>query len=198
MLAALIAFLVQAPSPEISSVYTEIDTCMETPGPAPINERCVGYAGWVIHIGASEHSAGLAYSDRARDEQLSQRPITTGLYQGFDRTIEWRVRRADDDWIAFATIHRWTSRTPVFDAETGAQAGETDIDAHLLVVSVLREDGPIGACHAAYIDVREVYDANTVARRFTDLMADRFRCGIDDPYRIGAGEAAMLMERGRL
>lgn len=194
----IIALAVQDAPPEISSVYTEMSDCVEIAGPALVNESCDGYGGWTVLVSASDHSAGLAYSDRARDEQFAQRPITDGQFQSFERTLEWRVRRHDQAWIPFATIHRWRSGTQVVDADTGAFTGEVETNSHLLVVTALRPEGPIGACHAAYVDVREVYEANIVARQFADAMADAFRCGIDAPYVIGAGEAARLMERGRL
>lgn len=185
----------------VSSVYVELTECEAVDGDAPVNERCEGYAGWDVRISASEHSASLAYSDRAMAEQFMQNPVTGGLDQSFSRTIEWRVRATesgDGGWTPFATIHRWKAGAPVFDPDTGIPTGEWRTDAEVLVVTALREDGPIGACHAAYVDVQEVYDANTVARAFADSMADEFRCGVDDPYQIGAGEAARLMERGRL
>jgi hypothetical protein len=185
----------------VSSAYSELTECEAVDGDAPVNELCDGYAGWDVHISASEHSASLAYSDRAMAEQFMQNPVTGGLDQSFSRTIEWRVRAAesgDGGWTPFATIHRWTATSPVFDPDTGMPSGDWRTEAEVLVVSALREEGPIGACHAAYIDVQEVYDANTVARAFADSMADEFRCGIDQTYQIGAGEAARLMERGRL
>lgn len=198
LLAAFALITVQDGPPSISSVYTDIADCVSVDGPAQFTQRCAGYSGWTLTIGASEHSTGLAYSDRAVAEQFLQRPITDGLYQSFDPRIEWRVTPVDAGWEAFATIHRWRSSTPVIDPETGVATGETRTDSEVLVVTALRPDGPIGACHAAYVDARTVYDANTVARRFADAMADEFRCGVDAPYEIGAGEAVILNERGRL
>jgi hypothetical protein len=197
MITAFLFLTLLAAQGEVSSAYTELADCVETDGPAPINEVCEGYAGWRVFIGASDHSAGLAYSERARGEQLAQRPITGGLFQSFSSTVEWRVRRVSGAWTPFATIHRWNSVTPELD-ETGSPTGEFRTEAESLVVTALREAGPIGACHAAYVDVQGVYDANSVARAFADMMADDFRCGLDEPYRIGAGEAARLMELGRL
>lgn len=199
MLALMIITLAaQDAPPEVSSAYSELSSCVEIEGPAPINERCEGYGGWTVFVSASDHSSGLAYSNRARDEQFTQRPITDGQFQSFERTIEWRVRQLDEAWAPFATIHRWRSGTQVVDPDTGAFTDEIETNSHLLVVTALRAQGPIGACHAAYVDVREVYEANIVARQFADAMADEFRCGIDAPYEIGAGEAAQLRERGRL
>ena len=192
------ALALQVSEGDISSGYSELENCVEVEGPAPVNERCPGYGGWSVYIGASELSAGVAYSDRARAEQLAQRPIAEGASQDVSRTIEWRVRRVDAAWRPFATIHRWYALVPDESAPAGADGPALRRASELLVVSVLREDGPIGACHAAYLDVQEIYDVNTVARRFADRMADEFRCGIDTPYAIGAGQAALLMERGRL
>ena len=183
---------------EISSAYAEPENCVEIEGPAPITERCDGYAGWTLYIGASDHSASIAYSERAWQEQLMQNPISDGVYQGFVPRIEWRVRRIDETWTPFATIHRWTSATPLLDPETGDFTGEEEENSHLLVVTALRPEGAIGACHVGYVDVREVYDSNTIARVFADAMSDDFRCGIDEPYWVGAGEALILERRGRL
>ena len=198
MMGELMALALQVSEGDISSVYSELEECVAVEGPAPVNERCPGHGDWSVYVGASEHSAGLAYSDRARAEQLAQRPITDGVSQGISRTLEWRVRRVDGAWAAFATIHRWSSVVLDDTAPVTSDGPVMRTQTELLVVSVLREDGPIGACHAAYLDVQEVYDANTVARVFADRMADGFRCGIDMPYVIGAGQAALLMERGRL
>ena len=198
MLADPMALALQVSEGDISSGYSELEDCVEVEGPAPVNERRRGYGGWVVSVGAREHSAGVAYSDRARAEQLAQRPIAEGASQDVSRTIEWRVRRVDAAWRPFATIHRWYALVPDESAPAGADGPALRRASELLVVSVLREDGPIGACHAAYLDVQEIYDVNTVARRFADRMADEFRCGIDTPYAIGAGQAALLMERGRL
>ena len=198
MPAELMALALQVSEGDISSGYSQLEDCPAVEGPAPVNERCPGYGGWSVYVGASEHSAGLAYSGRARAEQFAQRPITDGISQSFARTIEWRVRWSGGAWTPFATIHRWYSVTSHEGAPASKDRPAVDIGTELLVVSVLREDGPIGACHAAYLDVQEVYQVNDVARRFADQMADGFRCGIDAPYQIGAGEAALLMERGRL
>jgi hypothetical protein len=180
---------------EIQSGYSSLEDCVEVEGSAPINRRCSGYAGWDVYIGASEHSAGVAFSDRARDEQLAQRAVSGGLYQSFLERIEWRVRRSGGDWSPFATIHRWTASTPLIDDETGDFTGEVETVAEVLVVAALREEGPIGACHIAYVDTTEVHDANSVARAVADRDADGFRCGVDAPVRIGPGEAAQLMTR---
>ncbi|MGJ3230393.1 MAG: hypothetical protein ACFE0P_01185 [Oceanicaulis sp.] len=183
---------------EIQSAYTRLEACEEIEGPALVNERCEGYGGWTVYVGASDHSAGLAFSERARDEQMMQRPVTRGAFQSFASTLEWRVRRTGEAWVPFATIHRWTASTPIYDEAAGDFTGEMEVHEHVLAVAALREDGPIGACHIAYVDVSEVYDANTVARAAADLDADLFRCGFDDPVRIGAGEAVRIMARAGL
>lgn len=182
----------------VSSVYTELTGCDETDDGGGLLVRCDGHAGWDVYISAGEHSASLAYSGRAMNEQFMQNPISVGMDQYFSNTIEWRVREEAGGWTPFATIHRWMASTPIINPDTGMATGESRTDPEVLVVTALREEGPIGACHAAYLDVQEVYDANTVARAFADSMADEFRCGLDQPYRIDAGEAARLMERGRL
>lgn len=193
----LMVLALAAAQAEVSSVYTELSDCGATQAAAPVNALCDGYAGWPVHIRAGEHGAALAYSDRARDEHFLQDPFSDGRDRTVSPTIEWRVRRTGGDWTPFATIHRWSAPSSDMGSDTGADGAHTRTEAEILVVSVLRDDGPIGACHAAYLDVAEVYDANTVARRFADLLADEFRCGVDSPHRIGAGEAALLMERGR-
>ena len=196
---ALALALAQPVEPEaVSSAYSQLDRCVEIDGPAPVNERCEGYGDWTVFIGASDHSAGLAYSQRARDEQMAQRPVSGGLFQSFARVIEWRVRDEAGGWTPFATIHRWTAATPVFDDAAGDFTGAVDTVAEVLTVTALRPEGPIGACHIAYVDAREVYDANLVARAAADLDAPLFRCGEDAPVRIGAGEAVRLMERAGL
>ncbi|MEQ8406464.1 MAG: hypothetical protein RKE49_15315 [Oceanicaulis sp.] len=192
---AVLALAAHTPDGEVQSAYTRLEDCVEIEGSALVNERCEGYAGWAVFVVASEHSAGLAYSQRTRVEQQAQRPVRRGAFQSFSPVVEWRVRREADAWVPFATIHRWTSATPVYDPDAGAFTGETQTEEQVLVVTALREAGPIGACHIAYVDVTEVYDANSVARAVADLDADGFRCGYEDPVRIGAGEAVRVMAR---
>jgi hypothetical protein len=201
VLIALLALLLQpaqAAPAEVSSLYSEPDSCVAVPGPGPVTQRCQGYDGWAVYIGTSDHGAGLVISDRAWFEQFAQNPIPDGARQVLSPRVEWRVRRVGEDWKPFATIHRLTSSTADDDPAAGDFTAETAQNAQLLVVTVLRRDGPIGACHAAYVDVTTVYDANTIARLFADAMADEFRCGVDAPYEIGAAQAVRLMERGRL
>ena len=192
------ALALQVSEGDISSGYSELEDCVEVEGPAPVNERRRGYGGWVVSVGAREHSAGVAYSDRARAERLAQRPIADGASQDISRTIEWRLRRVDAAWSSFATIHRWYALVPGESAPAGADGPVMRPPTEPLVVSVLRGEGRIGAGHAAYLDVQEIHDVNASARRFADRMADAFRCGIDTPYAIGAGQAALLTEHGRL
>jgi len=185
------------PAPEtIDSAYTRLDACEEVDGRALINERCEGYAGWAVYVGASDHSAGAAFSDRGRDAQLSQNPIGHGAqFQSFSRVVEWRVRAGANGWTPFATIHRWTSGSQVYDEAAGRMTGEVEQRDNVLVVSALRETGAMGGCHVAYVDARSVTDANRVARAAADLDTGAFRCGYDEPVWIRASGAAALMAR---
>ena len=201
MLIAALALLLQpaqATPAEVSSLYSEPDSCVAVPGPGPVMQRCQGYDGWAVYIGTSDHGDELVISDRAWLEQPAQNPIAEGASQTASPRVEWRVRQVAERWVPFATIHSSTFSAAGYDPAAGEFNDEPEQNSPLLVVTVLRRDGPVATCHAAYVDVSTVPDANTIARLFADAMADGFRCGVDEPYAIGAAQATRLMERGRL
>ena len=183
---------------QVDSAYTRIGDC--TPrNPPPGYEfliaftACDGRDGWTVYSGATEHSGRIAFGDRAIERQLSETPVTSvAQFSNTSETIEWRMEDSGRGWRPFATIVRWRAMRP--EARSGAQRFELTTVEEYLVVSAL--DRRNGACHAVYVDVRQVNDANTVARRAADVMARGFECGSRAPFRIGAAQARRLMARG--
>ncbi len=175
------------------SVYSQIEACpdIETQGLAPIMVRCEAVGEWTVTIGASDHSSRAAFGSRGIEAQLSEGPLTQGLAANVQRTVEWRGVR-DGNWFApYATILRWRSLTPrAADGSVGSFEDEWVRDEEFLVVSALRTDGEVSACHAAYVDVTQVEDANAIARAVADRESKSFACGDDEVMRIGAREAA--------
>ena len=194
--AVLFAAAVSAPAAfaqSRDSVYSEIGDCPEidAEGLAPMMVRCEAVGEWTVTVGASDHTSRAAFGSRGIDAQLSESPLTFGLAANVQRTVEWRGVR-DGNWFApYATILRWRSVSPrVEEGSTGGLEDEWVRNQEFLVVSALRPDGEVSACHAAYIDVTQVEDANAIARAVADRASKAFACGEDEVLRIGAQEAA--------
>ena len=175
------------------SVYSELQDCpdIDAQGMAPIMVRCEAVGEWTVTVGASDRTSRAAFGSRGVEAQLSEGPLTQGLAANVQRTVEWRGIR-DGNWFApYATILRWRSLTPrAEDGSVGSFEDEWVRDEEFLVVSALRPEGPVGAGHAAYIDVTQVENANAVARAVADRASTSFVCGEDQVMRIGAQEAA--------
>jgi hypothetical protein len=190
LLAVIVGALMagSASAQRYDSAYSRIGDCEPRDPPEPygflsVFMACRGYGGWTVYVGATDSTARVAFGARNLDRQFSQAPLEAiGALASTGETIEWRLSGRQ----AFATILRWRV---VRRGEDGAET----LGEHL-VVSAL--EGSDSACHAAYVDVRTVPNANTVARRAADTIARGFQCGAREPVRIGPAEARRLMAGG--
>ncbi|GJL97253.1 MAG: hypothetical protein DHS20C06_10700 [Hyphobacterium sp.] len=159
------------------SELSRIDACEDRdPGDiAPFLMECESHAGYRVMMAASEHSASLAFGDNGMIEQFGEHPQINGLYVALGPVIEWRHREGEA--TPYANIVRWRAITPVYDEANGVMTGEEIVSQNVLVVSALRPDGPVSACHVAYIDASEISGANEVAHRVAARYAPGFRCG---------------------
>ena len=190
-LSAALVTAVAAIAQTRDSVYTALEACQERDAPtgAPLLLECAPQGEWRVFLGASDHASRLAVGSRGMDAQFAQSPLTRGVHQNVQRTIEWRGFRDANGFAPYATITRWRAFTPQFNQETGDFTSALVRDQDVLVVAALRADGPVSACHVAYIDAAEVGDANTIARRIADTRASEFVCG-EAVLRVDAANAA--------
>jgi len=129
---------------------------------------CEGYDDWTVHVIAGEHGASVAYSERGKDIQWRENPPRIGPFQDLGEVMEWRLGQ---DGRAFATIYR-----SIF---SGFEPGQGD--GQYLTVTALREEGPVGGCHVAYIEAAIQPGANQIARDAADYLAHDWQCGIEEP-----------------
>lgn len=179
----------------IDSAYTRDLTCGETVEGgelAPYFTVCEGYGGWRVAYGSSEHTSRIAFGDRGLDRQFGQSPELSGLDLHAGEVIEWRVVRESGGWRPFATINRWTGSVPNYDENTGEFPGGSRVNSQVLVVTALREAGPVSACHVAYVDALTVSDHNAIARLVADHETPGFDCETGGVLLVDADDAAGL------
>jgi len=188
IVSALPAGAAPATAQSFDSAYTRIGDCEPRNAPEGYEflisfMACAGYGDWVLYVGATEQTSRLAFGGRNLDQQFSETPINrVGAVSNTGDTIEWRLSGER----AFATILRWRAMRP-------GQSGFQTVEEYLVVTAL---EGGNSACHAAYVDVRTVPNANRVARRAADTIARDFQCGARAPFRIGLDEARRLMAGG--
>ncbi|MEO1040612.1 MAG: hypothetical protein AAFX09_13850 [Pseudomonadota bacterium] len=173
------------------STYTAIEDCRERDGPesAPLFFECEAMGEWRVFLGASDHSSRLAFGQRGVETQFEQSPLTRGLFQNVGDVLEWRGLSRGEWFAPYATISRWRAVTQQYDQETGEFTDQVRRDQEFLVVAALRSDGPVSACHVAYIDAAQLASANLIARQIADNRASVFMCGRDEVLRINASNA---------
>lgn len=159
------------------SEYTRFEDCEDRdPGPlAPYLQVCTTPYGYDIWFPYSEHSSAMAFGPKGIEAQLDQRPVLSGLDMVIGPVMDWRFR--DGETRPYAAIMRYRGQTPVYDQDTAEFTGETETNSNILVVIALPEDGPVSACHVAYIDAMEVPGANEIAHRVASIYAPGFQCG---------------------
>lgn len=181
LVSACLAFAGSAQdAPGDRSELSRIDACEDRdPGDiAPFLMECESHAGFRVMIAASDHSASLAFGDNGHLAQFGDGPMVGGLFTMLGPVIEWRYHDGEDK--PFANIVRWRGVLPGYDEATGQMTNEETIVANVLVVSALRPDGPVSACHVAYIDASEISGANEVAHRVAARYAPGFQCGVSE------------------
>lgn len=159
------------------SEYSRLENCQDRdPGDlAPYLEVCEGPQGRDIWLPYSEHSSAMAIGPNGIEAQFDERPVIGGLNMTIGPVIDWRYAEGEDR--PYAAIVRYRGMTPEYDPEAGDFTGRTEINDNVLVVMALRDEGPVSACHVAYIDAAEIPGANEVAFRLTARYANNFRCG---------------------
>lgn len=88
------------------------------------------------------------------------------------RKLEWRRQGLDGKMVPFATIHRWF-------------VGAGEQQRQFLVVSTVARSREAESCMVGYIDATNTQEANKMARRVADHVAEDFRCGEDRPRAYG-------------
>ncbi|WP_421787496.1 hypothetical protein [Hyphobacterium sp.] len=164
------------------SEFTRLENCEDRdPGDlAPYLQVCEGLGGREIWLPYSEHSSAMAIGHNGIDAQFDERPQLGGLDMIIGPVIDWRLAEGENE--PYAAIVRYRGMTPNYNSETGEYTGGVTTNANVLVVIALREDGPVSACHIAYIDAMQVPDANARAHALAADLAAGFRCG-QDPVR---------------
>lgn len=129
---------------------------------------CEGFAGiwYEINDGDARVSVTFGIDPDMRPEQ--RRFESFQNFNNINDVIEWRHR---GDGRPFATILRW------FIA-ISSDGGVTSKTGQVLVVSTV---GPLpgGGCVVGYVDALVNKDANGMARKIADTLAEQFECGAD-------------------
>lgn len=161
---------------DADSRYTRLfEACDERPADDEpvVFSTCPGDSAWDVNLVLGEHGAGVAFSDRGLETQWAQSAPRDGVFLSLGPVLEWRIDQADD--TPFATILRWSW-------ESWNDAGDGTVPAgQYLVVSALRGEGEVGACHVAYVEARRQPNANQIARDAADLLAPDWQCGVEEP-----------------
>jgi hypothetical protein len=162
----------------IESAYTDFDArkCRHTAGKIVEDYGswlCPGYRGVSVWLHAEDQRMYVSFGPNAAGERASGETIAhfNDAYKG---RIEWRLERPPSGKTRpFATILRWNYMVDVDDRQASGR---------MLVVTRL---GPGGVCHVGYVDARANPNANGLARELADAMARAFKCGVDEPARVG-------------
>ena len=186
---ALFPGIVQAQTApvEFSSAYTklDLDKCHlltqqdlglpelteEELGVAGGRWLCVGYNNFIVYVAEGDLRQFVSYGANAMNERAAEQTLPAFNYVG--KTIEWRVKKINNEWVPFATILRWHTAS----GEMSEDKGE------VLVVTKLE---PGNTCHVASIDAKmpaitnPKFNANEIARDFADNEVAGFDCQTDD------------------
>ncbi len=163
--------LFAAPAPAQSpadSAYTDLDTdnceiLSQVEEGESISWRCPGFRTFPVYVNAGD---GRFDVDAGLDDESFD---TIGQFNAPGPRVEWRLR----DQAPFAIIYRL--REVALDAR-----GST------LFVETIGTAGVPG-CTVATV-AGEVPDANQMARDLADALAPNFRCGVNQPARVGPVE----------
>ncbi len=158
-------------NPEITSAYTKInlDECLLLDADnMGASFACPGYKGFPLYVAEGDLRFFVSYGFGALDEIAARQTFPAFNYIG--KTLEWRLKQINGNFMPFATILRWF---PSFADDEGYN----DKTGQILVVTKIEQGN---TCHIAYIDTELVANANEVARDFADNEAVNFNCEIDD------------------
>jgi hypothetical protein len=172
--------------PTNTSVYTklDLDTCRHKPSTVEEVEGewfCPGFGGIAVYALGEHAHIYLSYGRNAAKTLAARQTLRSFNSEG--KTIEWRLagaprarapRARASRARPFATIVRWG--TAVY------QPDESTYHGQVLVVTRLP---PGGVCHVGYVDARANPDAEALAQKIADEHARAFKCGKDEPIRLG-------------
>jgi len=155
------------------SVYTKLDLEKDCVFHAQYelgaSAYCTGYKGYPVHFSEGDLRQMVQFGHvgnlRGHWESFSQ-------FNRINDTIEWRLK----DGKPYAAILRWFIENSDEDGQyTKALEGQ------VLVVSTVADHTSPVSCVVGYVDARANTDANVMAQKLADDIAERFRCGEDKP-----------------
>lgn len=166
LIAALLLFVsgsVMKAAASVTSVYTkiELEACKALPAPQEEGTwggwwMCSGYQGIPVYVAEGDLRMFVSFGPNARNEPAAGQTLPN--FNTINQTLEWRLR----DGVPFATILRWFP-----------QDGATGKTGSILIVTRYQ---PGSVCQIAMIDARVNANANELARKAADTMAETFDC----------------------
>ncbi len=146
--------------------------------------ECKGLPGYSVVVTEDDLRMTVAVGLNRKDAQ-DQPSFAQGFspFNSVHDTLEWRIDAKTKNPLA--TIQRW------FIADSANPTKDGTPPSFGLLVVTRTPPGP--SCHVAYIDVRANKDANLLARKAADELAEKFDCAKDKVRFIGnRGRAAEL------
>lgn len=160
-----------APADRLVSVYSDIarrkcaSSSKTRDEDGPVTYRCRLIDGLTLRTTYLEAAVQISMLREGKDVGLR---LGTGYDIG--EKLEWRGSREEGKFIPAAAILRLITRT--------------GFDSYASVLVVLRVDGE-KICPAAWLDSAAAPNANVLARRAADEVAQGFRCGVDATRTVG-------------
>ncbi|NWH07284.1 MAG: hypothetical protein HXY22_01295 [Alphaproteobacteria bacterium] len=167
MALSLLMPLTAAHAGEMTSAYTDlnVDQCPlldSNEEEAWAIWQCKGYEGMPVWVSEGDLRYYVSFGENAANEMAATQTLPP--FNVIGEKLEWRLRKNDDaSMTPVATILRYRLDASAFE----------DQDVQVLVVTKL---APGATCHMAYIDARANPDANALARKAADTMAETFDC----------------------
>lgn len=149
--------------------------------------ECKGLQGYAVVVTEDDLRMTVAIGQNRKHAQ-DQPSFAQGFgpFNSVHDTLEWRIGGKSKKPLA--TIQRWFIAD---NNDTGADNRPKTVG--LLVVT---RTPPGASCHVAYIDARANKDANLLARKAADELAQKFDCGKDKVHFVGnKGRATELVTR---
>jgi hypothetical protein len=163
------------------SVYTDIDLeekCQITEQSEEggfIGFLCDALSGYPVRVAEDDLRQFTQFGDVAPEDLRSQ---TFAPWNRVNSVVEWRIT----DGRPYATILRWfiENLNPVTGSVDPAHLGQ------VLVISTVATSESGESCMVGMIDALANEEANLLARRVADALAQGFDCTSDEPRYHGA------------
>jgi len=138
---------------------------------------CPGPDGWELRV--MEGDLRFWVEPRRAGSQTDVNFQTLAPFNTVHTTAEWRGEVTDGTFTPYAMILRYF---------TDNGMGDADSKGNVLIVSKVPqlEDGR--ACHVAYVDARQVSEANAVAAQLADTIARNFDCEAHQAVTVVPGQ----------